>query len=133
MREPAIIMTKKNNLLQELEKIKNLEEDWDNYGADPINKRVITNAEFLINNLEIKPVNISPTPWGTIQMYWKSKNTDITVEVLEPERDGREFLSYLEIFIIVTNNEQETNIISKQFKLSNYNIIDNFVEFFICN
>lgn len=133
MREPAIIMTKKNNLLQELEKIKNLEEDWDNYGADPINKRVITNAEFLINNLEIKPVNISPTPWGTIQMYWKSKNTDITVEVLEPERDGREFISYLEIFIIVTNNEQETNIISKQFKLSNYNIIDNFVEFFICN
>lgn len=126
-------MTKKNSLLQELEKIKNLEEDWDNYGADPINKRVITNAEFLINNLEIKPVNIVPTPWGTIQMYWKSKNTDITVEVLEPERDGREFISYLEIFIIVTNNEQETNIISKQFKLSNYNIIDNFVEFFICN
>ncbi len=126
-------MTKKNNLLQELEKIKKLEEDWDNYGADPINKRVIANAEFLINNLEIKPVNITPTPWGTIQMYWKSKNTDITVEVLEPERDGREFISYLEIFIIVTNNEQETNIISKQFKLSNYNIIDNFVEFFICN
>lgn len=126
-------MTKKNNLLQELEKIKKLEEDWDNYGADPINKRVIANAEFLINNLEIEPVNIVPTPWGTIQMYWKSKNTDITVEVLEPERDGREFISYLEIFIIVTNNEQETNIISKQFKLSNYNIIDNFVEFFICN
>ena len=126
-------MTKKNNLLQELEKIKKLEEDWDNYGADPINKRVIANAEFLINNLEIKPVNITPTPWGTIQMYWKSKNTDITVEVLEPERDGREFISYLEIFIIVTNNEQETNIISKQFKLSNYSIIDNFVEFFICN
>ena len=126
-------MTKKNNLLQELEKIKNLEEDWDNYGADPINKRVITNAEFLINNLEIKPVNISPTPWGTIQMYWRSKNTDITIEVLEPERDGREFISYLEIFIIVTNNEQETNIISKQFKLSNYNIINSFVEFFICN
>lgn len=126
-------MTKKNNLLQELEKIKNLEEDWDNYGADPINKRVIANAEFLINNLEIKPVNIVPTPWGTVQMYWKSKNTDITVEVLEPERDGREFISYLEIFIIVTNNEQETNVISKQFKLSNYNIIDNFVEFFICN
>lgn len=126
-------MTKKNNLLQELEKIKNLEEDWDNYGADPINKRVITNAEFLINNLEIKPVNIAPTPWGTIQMYWRSKNTDITIEVLEPERDGREFISYLEIFIIVTNNEQETNIISKQFKLSNYNIINSFVEFFICN
>lgn len=126
-------MTKKNNLLQELEKIKKLEEDWDNYGADPINERVIANAEFLINNLEIKPVNITPTPWGTIQMYWKSKNTDITVEVLEPERDGREFISYLEIFIIVTNNEQETNVISKQFKLSNYNIIDNFVEFFICN
>lgn len=126
-------MTKKNNLPQELEKIKNLEEDWDNYGADPINKRVIANAEFLINNLEIKPINIAPTPWGTIQMYWKSKNTDITVEVLEPERDGREFISYLEIFIIVTNNEQETNIISKQFKLSNYSIIDNFVEFFICN
>lgn len=126
-------MTKKNNLLQELEKIKKLEEDWDNYGADPINKRVIANAEFLINNLEIEPVNIVPTPWGTIQMYWKSKNTDITVEVLEPERDGREFISYLEIFIIVTNNEQETNIISKQFKLSNYNTIDNFVEFFICN
>lgn len=126
-------MTKKNNLLQELEKIKNLKEDWDNYGADPINKRVIANAEFLINNLETKPVNIAPTPWGTIQMYWKSKNTDITIEVLEPERDGREFISYLEIFIIVTNNEQETNIISKQFKLSNYDIIDNFVEFFICN
>lgn len=126
-------MTKKNNLLQELEKIKDLKEDWDNYGADPINKRVIMNTEFLINNLEIKPVNISPTPWGTIQMYWRSKNTDITVEVLEPERDGREFISYLEIFIIVTNNEQETNIISKQFKLSNYSIIDNFVEFFICN
>lgn len=126
-------MTKKNNLLQELEKIKSLEEDWDNYGADPINKRVITNAEFLINNLEIKPVNITPTPWGTIQMYWKSKNTDVTVEVLEPERDGKEFISYLEIFIIVTNNEQETNIISKQFKLSNYNIINSFVEFFICN
>ena len=126
-------MTKKNNLLQELEKIKDLKEDWDNYGADPIDKKVITNAEFLINNLEIKPANIAPTPWGTIQMYWKSKNTDITIEVLEPERDGREFISYLEIFIIVTNNEQETNIISKQFKLSNYSIIDNFVEFFICN
>lgn len=126
-------MTKKNNLLQELEKIKDLKEDWDNYGADPIDKKVITNAEFLINNLEIKPVNIAPTPWGTIQMYWRSKNTDITIEVLEPERDGREFISYLEIFIIVTNNEQETNIISKQFKLSNYSIIDNFVEFFICN
>lgn len=126
-------MTKKNNLLQELEKIKDLKEDWDNYGADPINKKVITNAEFLINNLEIKPVNIAPTPWGTIQMYWRSKSTDITVEVLEPERNGREFISYLEIFIIVTNNEQETNIISKQFKLSNYSIIDNFVEFFICN
>ena len=126
-------MTKKNNLLQELEKIKDLKEDWDNYGADPINKKVITNAEFLINNLETKPVNIAPTPWGTIQMYWRSKSTDITVEVLEPERDGREFISYLEIFIIVTNNEQETNIISKQFKLSNYSIIDNFVEFFICN
>lgn len=126
-------MTKKNNLLQELEKIKDLKEDWDNYGADPIDKKVITNVEFLINNLKIKPVNIAPTPWGTIQMYWRSKNTDITIEVLEPERDGREFISYLEIFIIVTNNEQETNIISKQFKLSNYSIIDNFVEFFICN
>lgn len=126
-------MTKKNNLLQELEKIKDLKEDWDNYGADPIDKKVITNAEFLINNLEIKPVNIAPTPWGTIQMYWRSKSTDITIEVLEPERDGREFISYLEIFIIVTNNEQETNIISKQFKLSNYSIVDNFVEFFICN
>ena len=116
-------MTKKNNLLQELEKIKDLKDDWDNYGADPINKKVITNAEFLINNLEIKPANIAPTPWGTIQMYWRSKNTDITIEVLEPERDGREFISYLEIFIIVTNNEQETNIISKQFKLSNYSIV----------
>lgn len=126
-------MTKKDNLLDELEKIKNLKEDWDNYGADPIDKKVITNAEFLINNLEIKPVNIAPTSWGTIQMYWRSKSTDITVEVLEPERDGREFLSYLEIFIVVTNREQETNVISKQFKLSNYKIIDSFVEFFICD
>ena len=69
---------KKEELLKRLETIKKLEDNWDNYGADPINKTVIKNTKILIDNLRILPDFIAPIAWGAIQLEWERKNLNET-------------------------------------------------------
>ncbi len=78
-----------NNLLTEIGQIGELEENWDSYGASPIDPRC---AEAAINLLlsvlhsgTPKPF-VVPTSRGGIQLEWHRAGVDLEVEIESPAR-----------------------------------------------
>ncbi len=57
------------NIAKQLERIGNLEYNWNNYGADKISKKVIDNVNFFfeVNKRKFK-FNAVPNPYGTISL-----------------------------------------------------------------
>lgn len=130
-------MTKKDELLKELEEIKELEDDWDNYGADPIDEKIIENTKFLIENLRILPDHIAPLPWGAIQLEWERKNPYINeeiyieVEVCLPKQEGSNANDYLSTFIMITDEQQLNHEVNKIIPFAVYNLLNDTIDFFL--
>lgn len=129
---------KKEELLKRLETIKKLEDNWDNYGADPINETVIKNTKILIDNLRILPDFIAPLQWGAIQLEWERKNLNesindiyIEIEVCLPEYKGSKLSDSLSVFIMITDKESLTHEINKVIPFKSYNLLNDVIEFFL--
>lgn len=129
---------KKEELLKRLETIKKLEDNWDNYGADPINETVIKNTKILIDNLRILPDFIAPLQWGAIQLEWERKNLNesindiyIEIEVCLPEYKGSKLSDSLSVFIMITDKESLTHEINKVIPFESYNLLNDVIEFFL--
>lgn len=67
------------NLKKRIKEINNLQEDWDGYGAPKISKRVVSNANYLLDLLKTYgnlPEDIVPTAKGNISFEWGDSDTD---------------------------------------------------------
>ena len=52
----------KNEIFERLDEFSKLDDNWDNNGADPINKQVIINTREIVNNLKNDPYFVAPIP-----------------------------------------------------------------------
>lgn len=99
------------------EEIAALDNNWDGYGACPIEKNVLINATYLINNLPNNVVNrldkdrVLPNSNGTISIEWVNKTHELFLEI------GNNYATYY-----LKNKE-------KLEKTNNHFIITNPVEF----
>lgn len=70
-----ILKAEKKKGIDLLESFKELEENWNGYGAPKIDGAVITNAKKILNNIFLKP-DIFPTGRNSIQFEFEKKNGD---------------------------------------------------------
>jgi hypothetical protein len=76
-------------LENKIHSIKNLQVNWDGYGADVPDEKVIVNSLSFLNKLpeviqtEVKPDKILPTPYGTIVFDIERDNSLISIEIGE--------------------------------------------------
>ena len=66
---------KQTSNLKKLDVISNLNDNWDGYGAKPLQKKLIALTADLIRKLYIQP-EIFPTADGTIQLEFEKDNGD---------------------------------------------------------
>ena len=121
----------KNEIFERLDEFSKLDDNWNNNGADPINKQVIINTREIVNNLKNDPYFVAPIPWGAIQLEWESNNYYIEIEVQIPKNNK----NIIDVFIL-NNNEENYNLTKKiEFEESEFKtiitLIDGLVEFFI--
>ena len=122
----------KNEIFERLDEFGKLDDNWDNNGADPINKQVIINTREIVNNLKNDPYFVAPIPWGAIQLEWESNNYYIEIEVEVPENNK----NIINVFILFDDNITDYNLTKKiEFEESEFKtiitLIDGLVEFFI--
>ncbi|UBZ15334.1 hypothetical protein LDL77_06375 [Flagellimonas marinaquae] len=71
----------KEDIVREILSFKSLKDNWDGYGAIPLEIESALNAVnfiFLLDRrIKISPEDIYPNPNGTISMSWVSKNNDV--------------------------------------------------------
>lgn len=65
----------------ELEELAKLEENWDSYGALPIDKEVLNTVKHILHLLENSGVFISPLNSGGIQLEWELDNQYFEIEI----------------------------------------------------
>lgn len=85
------IPTAKKAVINDIEALKELEANWDGYGAMPILVTSINNAKEIVLNKIISADNIEdiqPNPNGTVTITWSKKNNQVCLEV------GTEMMSY---------------------------------------
>lgn len=85
------IPTAKKAVIKDIEALKELEANWDGYGAMPILTASIDNAKEIVLNKIISADNIEdiqPNPNGTVTITWSKKNNQVCLEV------GTEMMSY---------------------------------------
>ena len=63
--------------------LKNLELNWDSYGAPPIDSRII-DAAVRIAELLRNPPAIVPTSSGGVQLEWHALGIDFEIEITTP-------------------------------------------------
>lgn len=69
--------------LVKIGKIKNLQNDWNGYGANPINPKVINYASTLLATLQQEPF-ICPTARDSIQFEYEKPNGDyLEIEIFD--------------------------------------------------
>lgn len=81
----------KKAVINDIEALKDLESNWDGYGAMPILTTSIDNAKEIVLNKIISADNIEdiqPNPNGTVTITWSKKNNQVCLEV------GTEMMSY---------------------------------------
>jgi hypothetical protein len=99
------------------EEIATLKENWDGYAASPIEKKVLINLTYLVNNLPINWVNdldkdaILPNPNGTISLEWRNNANELCLEI------GNDYSTYY------------LKVKEKIAKINNHFIISNDLEF----
>lgn len=112
------IITQKESL-EKLEGIKNLDYDWDGYGADPMNPEIYNNAAKLIEKV-IMPPRVFPTANGTIQFEYHKKNNDD--EYLEFEI----FNNNIEVLFMRSDNDYK----EYTYNINDINKINNLIKEF---
>ena len=122
----------KNEIFERLDEFSKLDDNWDNNGADPINKQVIINTREIVNNLKNNPYFVAPISWGAIQLEWESNNYYIEIEIEVPENNK----NIINVFILFDDNITDYNLTKKiEFEESEFKtiitLIDGLVEFFI--
>lgn len=78
------ISSEKKVVLKEIHALANWEANWDGYGAVPVLKTVIDNAEKVILNkvISVKYLDdIQPNPNGTVTMTWTHKENQLCLEI----------------------------------------------------
>lgn len=76
-------------LLNKINSLANLLQNWDGFGADAIDRRAILNSNKFIQKLpsfissKLNKENITPTPYGTVVLDWKVGDELISVEIGE--------------------------------------------------
>lgn len=75
----------KQNFLNVLDRISNLEQDWNGYGSDPIPAVVIEKARNLLDFLPFLPDHISPMAGGQgVQFEWYDEDDNyLEIEIRE--------------------------------------------------
>jgi len=77
------------HLLEKISELGDLDEDWDSYGARPIDPRcAMTAAEIILNLMdsETPAPAIVPTSGGGIQMEWHRAGADLEIEIQSPTK-----------------------------------------------
>ncbi len=81
----------KKELKQEVEELKDLENNWDSYGACPITERSIEKANYIIDLIPRESLSANPCVVpindGSINLEWTYKNKE-----LELETDGKQII-----------------------------------------
>lgn len=77
--------------LRKLDKLKNLPEDWDSYGADPINPIAIAKAKSIITSVMIafgdivgnvvRLTDVIPIADGGVQLEWIGPHAELEIEI----------------------------------------------------
>jgi hypothetical protein len=78
-------------VLQEIEELRDLEDDWDSYGGAPPTEASLSSAKQLIERVErhyrtragehVCPFDVAPIPRGGVQIEWRSPDVHLEVEV----------------------------------------------------
>ncbi len=79
----------KFEILEELGRLRHLPENWNGYGAPPIDPRVIESAEQFLTSLpgtRITAPNVVPMTRGRLQFEWHRGNRSLELEFETPER-----------------------------------------------
>jgi hypothetical protein len=102
--------------VQALAELLSLSENWDSYGARPIDLEMVRSAlQLLAETMRANtpPPIVVPTHRGGIQLEWHTRGVDLEVDILSP---GRICLSYEDH---QTGDEWEGELTSDLTRLSN--------------
>ncbi|WP_295990879.1 hypothetical protein [Rugamonas sp.] len=77
-----------SDLLEQLNEIANLTDDWDGYGAAAIDEGAISHARAVLPGLTILPDAVLPSVAGTVLMEWEAALGVASLEL------GRELFSF---------------------------------------
>lgn len=69
----------KQDCFDKFNKISEYEENWNGYGAEPIDEELIVECKFIVNQLSVCP-EIYPTANKSIQLEYHSDNVYIEIE-----------------------------------------------------
>lgn len=76
-----------DNIQRRFDAIRKLSDNWDGMGATTVETRVVKNALAFLNMLNTRQLlaleaeNIMPTPYGTVELDWKSNDSLLSVEI----------------------------------------------------
>ncbi len=99
-----------------------LKQNWDGYGASPIEQKVLLNVRFLINKLpdllssSLEKDTILPNPNGTISMEWANKDNELFLEI------GNDYSTYY------LKNKGKIKKINNHFIITNDSEFQQFVK-----
>ena len=92
--------------LRKLEELKNLPEDWDSYGADPISPNAIAKAKSIITSVMIafggiignvvQLSDVIPIADGGVQLEWVGPHAELEIEILPNGNIGLLYISVSE-------------------------------------
>lgn len=75
-------MDKKDEQIQRLICMTQFEDNWNGYGAKPINPKAIETAKLLVELFNPTP-EVTPTARGTVQLEWETDNGYLELEIYE--------------------------------------------------
>jgi hypothetical protein len=70
------------DIIKKIESFRELEQDWNGYGANPFSEKLITKALDLAKQLSPVP-KVFPTGRDSIQLEWETDNMFLEIEVFE--------------------------------------------------
>jgi hypothetical protein len=89
--------------LRKLDELKNLPEDWDSYGADPISPNAIEKAKSIITSVMIafgsiignvvQLTDIIPIADGGVQLEWTGPHAELEIEISPNSNIGLLYIS----------------------------------------
>lgn len=78
----------KNSVINQLQDISHLTDDWDGYGGASIEKNAVVTAKNLVDNLTEFPAYVLPSTAGTLLLKWVGPRGKASLEL------GRETFSF---------------------------------------